>query len=241
MFVDLPDAEARLKILQVHLEGEPMNLKDSHFKRLATRTKGFSGSDLSSLCREALMVRTQRSKVIAQSHTQSSSKQVPVRECMRATHFKKIRVKGRQKFVPARPNDWGAIKMNMSQLSGDQLHCRALRFNDFEIALSRVKATVSASELKQYETFAEEFGGGKLHKSIAEQRRKDREEEERRRQRWKESQETEGFLGRISSWLFSTRQEDDDARRRREEKRRAPPPPVPKRRGGGDERVMIPS
>ena len=159
---------------------------------------------------------------------------------MRATHFKKIRVKGRQKFVPSRPNDWGAIKMNMSQLSGDQLHCRALRFNDFEIALNRVKATVSASELKKYETFAEEFGGGKLHKSIAEQRRKDREEEERRRQRLKEAQDTEGFLGRISSWLFSTRQEDDDARRRRKEKRRAPPPPVPKHREG-DERIMIPS
>ena len=68
VFVDLPDAEARLKILQVHLEGEPMNLKDSHFKRLATRTKGFSGSDLSSLCREALMVRAQHSEVITHSN-----------------------------------------------------------------------------------------------------------------------------------------------------------------------------
>ena len=191
-----------------------MNLKDSHFKQLANQTKGLSGSDLSSLCREALMV--------------------SVRECMRATHFKKIRVEGKQKFVPARSNEWGAIKMNMSQLSGDQLHCRALRFDDFEVALKRVKATVSLSELKQHEKFAEMFGGGTLHKSITERARKDREEEERRRQVWKKTQETEGFLSRISSWLFSTRLEEATRR-----KQRAPPPPVPKR--GNERREMVPS
>ena len=140
---------------------------------------------------------------------------------MRATHFKKIHVKGKQKYVPARSNEWGAIKMSMSQLNGDQLHCRALTSNDFQIALKKVKATVSVLELKQHEKFSEEFGGGKLAQSITEQRRKDRLRQEKDRQ----ENETQGILGRISSWLFSTRADEEDRRRR--QRSSAPPPPVP--------------
>jgi vacuolar protein-sorting-associated protein 4 len=64
VFVDLPEMEARLQILKIHLEGEPMRLKDSDFTRLANQTKGYSGSDLSSLCREALMVRPHTNSIL---------------------------------------------------------------------------------------------------------------------------------------------------------------------------------
>jgi SpoVK/Ycf46/Vps4 family AAA+-type ATPase len=49
IYVDLPDAENRLKILKIFLT--PENLEsDFQFEKLAKETEGYSGSDLKNLC-----------------------------------------------------------------------------------------------------------------------------------------------------------------------------------------------
>ncbi len=53
IYVPLPDLVARKIILQIHLEGADISRID--LSRLAERTEGFSGRDISNLCQEAII------------------------------------------------------------------------------------------------------------------------------------------------------------------------------------------
>ncbi len=54
IFVEAPDYEARLKILEVHTKLMPLDESVS-LKRIAQSTEGYSGADLENVCREAGM------------------------------------------------------------------------------------------------------------------------------------------------------------------------------------------
>ncbi|MFB6245495.1 MAG: AAA family ATPase [Candidatus Nanohaloarchaea archaeon] len=57
--VDIPDAEARRKILEVHTEEMPL-ADDVDMDELAEATEGYVGSDIEALCREAGMISLRR-------------------------------------------------------------------------------------------------------------------------------------------------------------------------------------
>jgi len=54
ILVPMPDKDTRKKIMRLHA-GTHHNLKEADFEYLATRTEGYSGSDLSTLVNDALM------------------------------------------------------------------------------------------------------------------------------------------------------------------------------------------
>ncbi|MCK4379841.1 MAG: CDC48 family AAA ATPase [Candidatus Lokiarchaeota archaeon] len=54
IFVEAPDYEARLKILEVHTKNMPLD-EDISLKIIAQITEGYSGADLENVCREAGM------------------------------------------------------------------------------------------------------------------------------------------------------------------------------------------
>jgi len=54
IYVDAPDFESRLKILEVHSKDMPLDSKVS-LKHFAQITEGYSGADLENVCREAGM------------------------------------------------------------------------------------------------------------------------------------------------------------------------------------------
>ena len=54
IYVDAPDYESRLKILQVHTKKMPL-ADDVNLKHIAQLTEGYSGADLENVCREAGM------------------------------------------------------------------------------------------------------------------------------------------------------------------------------------------
>ncbi|MFX1302472.1 MAG: CDC48 family AAA ATPase [Promethearchaeota archaeon] len=54
IFVEAPDLEARLKILEVHTKAMPL-AEDISLKMIAQTTEGYSGADLENVCREAGM------------------------------------------------------------------------------------------------------------------------------------------------------------------------------------------
>jgi transitional endoplasmic reticulum ATPase len=70
-----PDEEARKKILEVHLLAKPLT-KDIDPKDLATKTDGFSGSDIESLCREATMQAIRRFISIHSNKLESNLKKL---------------------------------------------------------------------------------------------------------------------------------------------------------------------
>lgn len=55
IYIPPPDAESRLKILQVHTKNMPL-AKDVNLKDIAQKTDGYVGADLENLCREAGMM-----------------------------------------------------------------------------------------------------------------------------------------------------------------------------------------
>jgi transitional endoplasmic reticulum ATPase len=57
--IGIPDRDGRLEILQIHTRGMPLD--DSvDLKRLADRTHGYAGADISALCKEAAMAALRR-------------------------------------------------------------------------------------------------------------------------------------------------------------------------------------
>jgi len=54
IFVEAPDFEARLKILEVHTKDMPLD-EEVSLKKIAQNTEGYSGADLENVCREAGM------------------------------------------------------------------------------------------------------------------------------------------------------------------------------------------
>jgi cell division protease FtsH len=61
VMIDKPDLQGREKILEVHAKGKPM-AENVDLKRLAKRTSGFSGADLSNLLNEAALLAARQDK-----------------------------------------------------------------------------------------------------------------------------------------------------------------------------------
>lgn len=63
--MDLPDIEERVEILQIHSKNKPLD-KTVDLRKIAERTPGFSGADLSNLVNEAAILAARRNKKIVQ-------------------------------------------------------------------------------------------------------------------------------------------------------------------------------
>lgn len=82
----------------------------------------------------------------------------PVRECMRATHFKKVQHNNQTKFLPCSPNDFGAIKMDMFSLKPEELLLPEITKSHWMTAVERNKPSVNLKELLLQEEFTKQFG-----------------------------------------------------------------------------------
>ena len=63
--MDLPDIEERVEILKIHCLNKPLD-KNIDLRKIAERTSGFSGADLSNLVNEAAILAARRNKKIIQ-------------------------------------------------------------------------------------------------------------------------------------------------------------------------------
>jgi vacuolar protein-sorting-associated protein 4 len=79
----------------------------------------------------------------------------PLRKCQYSKYFRKY--KG--KYVPCDANDDGAMKMSMVELPEPELLLPPdICLEDYEMALLKIKPTVSQSDLGRQQEFTEEFG-----------------------------------------------------------------------------------
>lgn len=140
IYIPLPDAQARKRMFQVHIGKTPHCLSDQDVTELAALTEGYSGSDVSTLVRAALME--------------------PVRTCQIATHFKQLQGSsdGKLHWTPCSPSDPQAKEMTLMDVDGDQLDPPLLSKRDFEKAMLNSKPSVSTGELGVYVKWTEEFG-----------------------------------------------------------------------------------
>ncbi|MCF7846514.1 MAG: ATP-dependent zinc metalloprotease FtsH [Candidatus Gracilibacteria bacterium] len=74
--IDMPDLEARLKILDVHGQNKPLD-SSVELRKIASKTVGFSGADLESVVNEAaIMAVKKRAKTLLQEHLEDAVEKV---------------------------------------------------------------------------------------------------------------------------------------------------------------------
>ena len=134
----LPNAAERNQLLQLYLDGET-DLSPHDFDRISQATAHYSSSDISILAREALMV--------------------PVRHCLRATHFKQLR---NGSVVPCSDNDQQGRRLNIWSEDFDprRLAAPKVTTRDMQEALKNSKSSVGVDDLEKCLLFNREFGEG---------------------------------------------------------------------------------
>ncbi|KAI5575471.1 hypothetical protein BDE02_10G213000 [Populus trichocarpa] len=139
IYIPLPDLKARQHMFKVHLGDTPHNLTESDFEKLAQKTEGFSGSDISVCVKDVLFE--------------------PVRKIQDAEYFMKS---SDGMWVPCEPKQRGAVKTTLQELDAQDLASKVLlppiTRADFDKVLARQKPTVSKADLEVHERFTKEFG-----------------------------------------------------------------------------------
>ncbi|KAL1345571.1 protein SUPPRESSOR OF K(+) TRANSPORT GROWTH DEFECT 1 [Arachis hypogaea] len=139
IYIPLPDLKARQHMFKVHLGDTPYNLTESDFEYLASRTEGFSGSDIS-ICVEDVLLE-------------------PIRKTQDAMFFYE---NPEGMWTLCEPEQQGAVQTTMQELASKGLSSKILPTpvtrTDFEKILARKKPTVSKADLKVYERFTKEYG-----------------------------------------------------------------------------------
>lgn len=79
LFVGPPDRDARVKILNINLKKIPHG-EDVSVEELADKTEGYSGAEITSICREAALYAMQQdlnSKQVDKAHFMKALEKVP--------------------------------------------------------------------------------------------------------------------------------------------------------------------
>lgn len=145
IYIPLPDANARAKMFALNIGNMPNSLTPHDIKHLGDITERYSGADISTVVRDALMQ--------------------PIRKVQMATHFKKVMApdrndpsKQRMYYTPCSPGDREAIEMNWTQIEGDELLEPTLGMQDFLKSLQTTRPTVSDEDILDHVKFTAEFG-----------------------------------------------------------------------------------
>ena len=145
IYIPLPEAPSRARMFQIHVGTTPCKLSPQDFKLLAEKTEGYSGSDISTVVREALML--------------------PVRKVQSATHFKYVDAPSREnpsvikKFLtPCSPGDPNAIEKRWTEVDSDELLEPELTANDFLKAIQNSRPSVSQKDIVDHVKFTTDFG-----------------------------------------------------------------------------------
>ncbi|XP_056165650.1 protein SUPPRESSOR OF K(+) TRANSPORT GROWTH DEFECT 1-like [Syzygium oleosum] len=139
IYIPLPDLKARQHMFKVHLGDTPHNLAESDFESLASRTEGFSGSDISVCVKDVLFE--------------------PVRKTQDAMFFIKT---SNGMWMPCGPKQEGAVQISMQELAAEGQAAKIIpppiSSRDFDKVLARQRPTVSKADLEVHERFTREFG-----------------------------------------------------------------------------------
>jgi len=109
IYISLPEVGARKTMFKMNLGNTPNNLTDDDFMELARKAEGYSGADVSTVVRDALMI--------------------PIRRIQSATHFKRVTGPSRSDpskivhdlLTPCSPGDPNAIEMTWMSIDSEKL------------------------------------------------------------------------------------------------------------------------
>ena len=135
IYIPLPDVHARSAQFKIRIGKTPNNLSEEDFIELANATEGYSGSDITVVVKEALMM--------------------PIRRCQTATKFKQTHDGF---MIPTYPSDPTGIEMSLFQVEPSKLKAPDVTTEDFFQALARIRPSVSPADLERQVEFTNNFG-----------------------------------------------------------------------------------
>ena len=138
VYISLPEEIARRKLFESNIGDTPNDLADEDFDELARLTEGYSGSDISTVVKSALME--------------------PIRKCQSARYFKRVFEDGKQKFTPCAPSDPEGREMGLMDVPTGSLKPPKINADDFFSILSSTKPSVSPADLDKQIQFTQDFG-----------------------------------------------------------------------------------
>lgn len=152
--IGLPEINGRARMFRLAIGDTDTALQASDYSVLATKSEGFSGSDISNVVQHALMR--------------------PVRKILQATHFKpvcwnaafeiydadrlQVMKDGKRMLIPCSPGDPEGIEMGYDKVEPDELLAPDVVIKDFEIALEDSHPTVSKDDVMKQIEWTNEFG-----------------------------------------------------------------------------------
>jgi len=101
IYISLPEEGARKGLFKLNIGDTPNNLSEDDFDVLSRETEMYSGSDIATLVKSALME--------------------PVRKCNRARYFCEVREGPVTKYAPCAPSEQGAMRRNLLDLPAGSL------------------------------------------------------------------------------------------------------------------------
>lgn len=135
IYISLPDEYSRKEIVRHHLGKTPHELTEEEFEEIGKETDGFSGSDLSTLTKDAIMA--------------------PLRKCQDAMKFVKT---PHGTYIPTHASDPSGVAMTMVDIEPALLEAPKICLDDFMNALVKTKSTVAQDDLAKYVEWTDEFG-----------------------------------------------------------------------------------
>ncbi|OMH83706.1 Vacuolar protein sorting-associated protein 4 [Zancudomyces culisetae] len=149
IYIPIPELNARIAMFKIHVGSTKNTLTQKDYQLLASKTEGYSGSDISIIVRDALMQ--------------------PVRRVQTATHFKRVPgtidrdsndPDGPTKlyWTPCSPGDSQAVEKTWLDVESDELLEPDLTLNCFLKSIQTIKPTVSSADLIKHTEFTHEFG-----------------------------------------------------------------------------------
>ncbi|KAI0224356.1 Suppressor protein of bem1/bed5 double mutants [Lamellibrachia satsuma] len=135
IYIPLPDREARLSLLKLHIGDCAVRLSDQEWEEMAEKTDGYSGSDIATVVLGALFQ--------------------PIRN-LQISEYWKYTSDG--KVCPCEKDCPDAFHALMSDLPSDDVQPRDVSVDDFVQSLTMNKNTVSACELDRFENFTKTYG-----------------------------------------------------------------------------------
>ncbi|KJZ77642.1 Vacuolar protein sorting-associated protein 4 [Hirsutella minnesotensis 3608] len=136
--IGLPDANGRARMFKLAIGDTDTALQASDYNVLASKSEGFSGSDISNVVQHALMR--------------------PVRKILQATHFKPVMKDGKRMLTPCSPGDPQKIEMTYDDVKAEELLAPDVMLKDFEMALEDSHPTVSKEDVEKQIDWTNEFG-----------------------------------------------------------------------------------
>ena len=123
-------------MFKIHIGKQPHNLTPEDFETLAESTEGYSGSDIFGVVKEASMT--------------------PIRLCQKA---KKFILTNDGFYEPTSISDPNGKLMDLMHVPHpEKVRPPMLDMDDLMSAISKMKKTVSAEDIKKQQDFTKEFG-----------------------------------------------------------------------------------